>query len=215
MPVGLIGKKCGMTRIFNDDGASIPVTVIEVSPNRVTRIIDKKSDGYDAIQVTAGNKKASKLTQAEAGHFKKVGVEPGRILLEFRLADGEESVNVGQELNVTMFKEGQKVDAIGKTIGKGYAGAIKRWNFSSQRNTHGNSLSHRAPGSIGQCQTPGRVFKGKKMAGRLGNERVTIHNLEVVKILEDKNVILIKGAIPGAIDGDVIIRPAVKERGAK
>lgn len=215
MPVGLVGKKCGMTRIFNDNGASVPVTAVEVLPNVITKKITKESDGYEAIQITTGSKKADKLTKAEAGHFKKCGVEPGRKLLEFRLAEGESAPEAGESLTVTMFEPGQKIDAIGYTKGKGYAGVIKRWNFSSQRMSHGNSLAHRAPGSIGQCQTPGRVFKGKKMAGRLGNERVTIQNLEVVKVLEDKNVLLIKGAIPGAVDGDVIIRPAVKDREAK
>ncbi|MEP1593134.1 MAG: 50S ribosomal protein L3, partial [Halieaceae bacterium] len=165
MTIGLVGRKSGMTRVFTEDGASIPVTVVEVSPNRVTQVKELDSDGYRAIQVTAGNRKATRVSKSAAGQFAKAGVEAGRGFWEFRLGDSDETPEVGSELTVERFEAGQKVDVAGKSKGKGFQGAIKRWNFSMQDATHGNSLSHRAPGSIGQCQTPGRVFKGKKMAG--------------------------------------------------
>ena len=173
MTIGLVGKKAGMTRVFTEDGASVPVTVIEVDPNRVTRVKSVESDGYAAIQVTSGSRKAKHLTKAQAGQFAKAGVEAGRALMEFRLAEGEEIPEVGGEITVSLFEAGQMVDVTGTSKGKGFQGAVKRWNFRTQDMTHGNSLSHRAPGSIGMCQTPGRVFKGKKMAGQMGNARCT------------------------------------------
>ncbi len=209
MAIGLVGRKSGMTRVFTDDGVSIPVTVIEVSPNRVTRVKDSDSDGYRAIQVTAGTRKASRVKKSQAGEFAKAGVEAGRGFWEFRL-EGEEAVELGSELTVAQIEAGQKVDVTGQSKGKGFQGGVKRWNFRTQDATHGNSLSHRAPGSIGQCQTPGRVFKGKKMAGHMGAERVTVQTLEVVRVDAERNLILVKGAVPGAPGGDVIVRPAVK-----
>ncbi len=209
--IGLIGRKVGMTRIFTEDGVSIPVTVIECEPNRVTRVITEESDGYRALQVTTGAKKASRVNKPEAGQFAKAGVDAGRGLWEFRLADGEgEEVNVADELNVDLFNEVKKVDVTGTSKGKGFQGGVKRWNFATQDFTHGNSLSHRAPGSIGQNQSPGKVFKGKKMAGHMGAERVTTQNLDVVRVDVERNLILVKGAVPGATNGDVIIKPAVK-----
>jgi large subunit ribosomal protein L3 len=199
-----------MTRVFTEDGASIPVTVVEVSPNRVTQIKELDTDGYRAIQVTAGNRKASKVSKSEAGHFAKAGVEAGIGLWEFRLGEADEALEVGAELTVERFEVGQKVDVAGRSKGKGFQGGVKRWNFSMQDATHGNSISHRAPGSIGQCQTPGRVFKGKKMAGHMGAENVTTQGLEIVRVDAERNLLLIKGAVPGAPGGDVIVRPAVK-----
>ncbi len=210
MTIGLVGRKSGMTRVFTEDGASIPVTVIEVEPNRVTQVKDSDSDGYRAIQVTAGSRRANRISKSEAGHFAKAGVEAGRGLWEFRLEADAEAPEVGAELTVEAFEAGQKVDVAGKSKGKGFQGAVKRWNFSMQDATHGNSISHRAPGSIGQCQTPGRVFKGKKMAGHMGAENVTTQGLEVVRVDAERNLLLIKGAVPGAPGGDVIVRPAVK-----
>lgn len=212
MTIGLVGRKSGMTRVFTDDGVSIPVTVIEVEPNRVTRVKAEDGEGYRAIQVTAGARKASRISKAEAGHFAKAGVAAGRGLWEFRLSEGEEAPEVGAELTVAAFEAGQKVDVTGRSKGKGFQGGVKRWNFHMQDATHGNSLSHRAPGSIGQCQTPGRVFKGKKMAGHMGAERVTVQTLEVVRVDAERNLILIKGAVPGAPGGDVFVRPAVKAK---
>jgi large subunit ribosomal protein L3 len=191
-----------MTRVFTEDGASIPVTVVEVSPNRVTQIKELETDGYRAIQVTAGNRKASKVSKSEAGHFAKAGVEAGAGLWEFRLGEADEAPEVGAELTVERFEAGQKVDVAGKSKGKGFQGGVKRWNFSMQDATHGNSLSHRAPGSIGQCQTPGRVFKGKKMAGHMGAESVTTQGLEIVRVDAERNLLLIKGAVPGAPGGE-------------
>jgi large subunit ribosomal protein L3 len=199
-----------MTRIFTEDGVSVPVTVVEVSPNRVTQVKDLDSDGYRAIQVTAGSRKASRISKSKAGQFAKAGVEAGTGLWEFRLGDTDEAPEVGANLTVDRFEAGQKVDVAGKSKGKGFQGVIKRWNFSMQDATHGNSLSHRAPGSIGQCQTPGRVWKGKKMSGHMGAVNVTIQGLEVVRVDVDRNLLLIKGAIPGAPGGDVFVRPAVK-----
>jgi large subunit ribosomal protein L3 len=209
MSVGLIGRKAGMTRIFTEDGVSVPVTVIEVDPNRVTQVKTAEKDGYTAIQVTTGSVKANRLTKPEAGHYAKASVEAGRGLWEFRLS-GDEEINVGDSLTVERFEAGQKVDVTGQSKGKGFQGGVKRWNFRTQDATHGNSLSHRAPGSIGQCQTPGRVWKGKKMAGHMGAERVTVQTLEVVRVDAERNLLLIKGAVPGATGGDVIVKPAVK-----
>jgi large subunit ribosomal protein L3 len=198
-----------MTRVFTEEGVSIPVTVVEVEANRVTQVKSLESDGYAAIQVTAGAKKANRVSKPEAGHFAKAGVEAGRGLWEFRLENGEE-FEVGAELTVELFNETKKVDVTGTSKGKGFQGAVKRWNFRTQDMTHGNSLSHRAPGSIGQCQTPGRVFKGKKMAGHMGAERVTTQNLEIVRVDAERNLLLIKGAVPGSTGGNVIVKPAVK-----
>ncbi|KXF80879.1 50S ribosomal protein L3 [Enterovibrio coralii] len=207
--IGLVGRKVGMTRIFTEEGVSIPVTVVEVETNRVTQVRTPEVDGYSAIQVTSGAKKASRVTKPEAGHFAKAGVEAGRGLWEFRLESGEEFA-VGAELNVDLFAEIKKVDVTGTSKGKGFQGAVKRWNFRTQDMTHGNSLSHRAPGSIGQCQTPGRVFKGKKMAGHMGAEQVTTQNLEIVRVDAERKLLLIKGAVPGATGSNVIVKPAVK-----
>ena len=213
MAIGLIGKKAGMTRIFTEDGASIPVTVVEVDPNRVTHIRSAEADGYRAFQVTTGARRASRVTKAMAGHYAKAGTEAGRGLWEFRLADGEgDDIEVGKQIGVDIFEAGQKVDVAGSTIGKGFAGGVKRHNFHMQDATHGNSLSHRAPGSIGQCQTPGRVFKGKRMAGHMGAAKRTMQNLEVVRVDADRNLLLVKGAVPGAKGGNVVVRPAVKAR---
>jgi large subunit ribosomal protein L3 len=200
-----------MTRVFMEDGASLPVTVIEVTPNRVTQIKDIDNDGYRALQVTTGSRRAKLLNKAKAGHFAKAGVDAGRGLWEFRLgADEGTDLEVGSELKVDRFAVGQKLDARGCTIGKGFAGVVKRYNFHMQDATHGNSLSHRAPGSIGQNQTPGRVFKGKKMSGHMGNVMRTAPNLEVVRVDEERNLILLKGAVPGPEGGDVVLSPAVK-----
>ena len=211
MAIGLVGRKVGMTRVFQEDGASVPVTVIEVLANRVTQVKSDDTDGYRALQVTTGEKKASRVTKPLAGHFAKAGTEAGRGLWEFRLANGEgEDYAVGSELTVEVFAEAKKVDVTGTSKGKGFAGTVKRWNFRTQDATHGNSLSHRAPGSIGQNQSPGKVFKGKKMAGQMGNERVTTQSLELVRVDAERNLLLIKGAVPGATGGDVIVKPAVK-----
>ena len=211
MSIGLIGRKVGMTRIFTEDGVSIPVTVIEATPNRVTQLRTELTDGYRALQVTAGDKKANRVNKASAGHFAKAGVEAGRGLWEFRLNENEGGdIEVGSEITVEIFNDTKKVDVAGTSKGKGFAGVIKRWNFSSQRMTHGNSLSHRAPGSIGQNQSPGKVFKGKKMAGQLGNKRITTQSLELVRVDAENNLLLIKGAVPGATGSDVIVKPALK-----
>ncbi|WFF40824.1 50S ribosomal protein L3 [Salinicola endophyticus] len=212
MTIGLVGKKAGMTRVFTEDGASVPVTVIEVEPNRISAVKTVESDGYRAVQVTTGSRKAKHLTKAIAGQYAKAGVEAGRSLMEFRLAESDEAPEVGGSFTVSLFEAGQKVDVTGTSKGKGFQGAVKRWNFRTQDNSHGNSLSHRAPGSIGQCQTPGRVFKGKKMAGQMGNERVTVQSLEVVRVDAERNLLLIKGAVPGAPGCDVVVRSAVKAR---
>lgn len=210
MAIGLVGRKTGMTRVFTNDGVSIPVTVIEVAPNRVTQVKSGDTDGYRAIQVTAGSRKASKVDKAEAGHFAKANVEAGRGLWEFRLDAGVDAPAVGAELTVSEFEVGQKVDVTGVSKGKGYQGTVKRWNFRTQDWTHGNSRSHRVPGSIGQNQSPGRVFKGKKMTGHMGVDQVTVQTLEVVRVDAERNLLLVKGAIPGAAGGDVLVRPAVK-----
>ena len=209
MTIGIVGRKSGMTRIFADDGASIPVTVIECQPNRITQIKTAETDGYSAVQVTAGFRKASRVSRPEAGHFAKANVEAGRGLWEFRV-DSTEGFEVGGQIAADTFEAGQKVDVTGTSKGKGFQGGVKRWNFKMQDATHGNSISHRAPGSIGQNQTPGRVFKGKKMAGHMGSERVTAQNLEVVRVDVERNILLVKGAVPGAPGGDLIVNPAVK-----
>jgi large subunit ribosomal protein L3 len=211
MTIGLIGRKRGMTRVFTEQGDSVPVTVIEVSPNRITQVKTVETDGYSALQVTIGSKRNSLVNKPQAGHYSKAGIEAGEGLWELRLNDEEGSdLETGAELNVEQFETGQKVDVTGTSIGKGFAGGVKRHNFSMQDATHGNSVSHRAPGSIGQCQTPGRVFKGKKMAGHMGDARVTTQNLEVVKVDVERNLLLIKGAVPGAKNGQVTVRPSVK-----
>ena len=211
MTLGLVGRKLGMTRIFTEDGQSVPVTVIEVEANRVTQLKTLETDGYTAVQVTTGVKKASRLTKAEAGHFAKAQIEAGRGLWEFRVNDSEGSdLSVGSELKVDIFADVKKVDVTGVSKGKGFAGTVKRWNFRTQDMTHGNSRSHRVPGSIGQNQSPGKVFKGKKMAGHMGNERVTVQSLDLVRVDVERNLLLVKGAVPGPTNGDVIVLPAVK-----
>ena len=210
MPIGLVGRKCGMTRIFTEIGESIPVTVIEALPNRVAQVKNEDRDGYRAIQVTVGARRRS-IAKPQAGHFEAAKVEPGNGLWEFRLAGAEgDGIALGEELKVDLFQDGQLVDVIGTSKGKGFAGVVKRHNFKTQDATHGNSLAHRAPGSIGQNQTPGRVFKGKKMAGQMGNVRRTSSNLQVVRVDAERNLILVKGAIPGSAGGRVIVRPAIK-----
>lgn len=212
MSIGVVGRKCGMTRVFSDNGASIPVTVIEVEPNRITQIKSAAADGYDAVQVTCGSRRVSRVTKASAGHFAKAGAEAGRGLWEFRVTSAAEldGLELGGVVALDRFAAGQLVDVCGVSKGKGFAGVIKRWNFSAQDATHGNSLSHRAPGSIGQNQSPGRVFKGKKMAGHMGAERVTVQNLEIVRVDAERNLLLVKGAVPGARGGDLIVRSAIK-----
>lgn len=211
MAIGLVGRKCGMTQIFTDEGASIPVTVIEIEPNRVTQVKTKEKDGYSAIQVTSGSCKTTKLTKPLAGHYTSAGVEPGRGLCEFLLDDSNKTAfQVGAEIKVDIFVAGQKVDVRGTTKGKGFAGVVKRHHFATQDATHGNSLSHRAPGSIGQRQSPGRVFKGKRMAGQLGNKQRTIQSQTIVRIDSERNLLLLKGVVPGAPGSSVIILPAVR-----
>ena len=213
MPIGLVGRKAGMTRLFTDAGESVPVTVVAVAPNRVVSLKTQEMDGYRAVQLTSGAVKPRRVSRAQAGHFAKSDVEAGEGLWEFRLSDGEGTELVpGQTLSVTVFEAGQKVDATGTSIGKGYAGVVKRHNFRTQDASHGNSLAHRAPGSIGQNQTPGRVFKGKRMSGHMGDARRTVQNLEVIRVDEGRNIILIKGGIPGPKGGRIIVRPAVKSR---
>ena len=212
MSIGLVGRKCGMSRVFTEDGRSIPVTLIEATPNRVTQIKTVENDGYNAVQVTAGNKRASLVNKAAAGHYAKAKVEAGRGLWEFRVDAGEVGgFNVGGEVKADeVFKVGQLVDVQGVSKGKGFQGTIKRWNFTMGDASHGNSLSHRAPGSIGQRQTPGRVFPGKKMSGHMGNVTRSAMNLEVVQIDTERHLIAVKGAVPGSTGGDVIIRAAAK-----
>ena len=211
MTIGLIGRKAGMTRVFTDAGESIPVTVIEALPNRVTQVKGVESDGYRAVQVTYGSKKPSRLTRGVAGHYAKAKVEPGASLVEFPLADGEGAeLATGAEIKVDIFVKGQIVDVTGTTIGKGFAGTMKRHNFAGGPASHGASVFHRAPGSIGQRQTPGRVFPGKRMSGHMGDLRRTIENLQVVDVDAARNLILIRGAVPGAPGGEVIVRPSVK-----
>ena len=213
MTIGIVGRKAGMMRIIQDDGVTVPVTVIAIEPNRVTQIKTVENDGYRALQVTTGSRRASRVTKPLAGHYAKAGSEAGRGLWEFRLSDNEgDGIEVGSEIKVEIFAPGQKVDVTGTSIGKGFAGVIKRYNFRTQDATHGNSLSHRAPGSIGQNQTPGRVVKGKKMCGHMGNVRRSTQNIEVVRVDAERNLLLVKGAVPGAKGGDVIVSPAVKAR---
>ncbi|MBS0575902.1 MAG: 50S ribosomal protein L3 [Proteobacteria bacterium] len=211
MTIGIVGRKCGMSRVFTDDGRSIPVTLIEASPNRITQVKTVASDGYTAIQVTAGNKRAALVNKPLAGHYAKAKVEAGRGLWEFRVEEGKiGDYQVGGEIKADIFSVGQIVDVQGVSKGKGFQGTIKRWNFTMGDATHGNSLSHRAPGSIGQRQTPGRVFPGKKMAGHMGAETRSAMNLEVVKVDLERGLIAVKGSVPGMPGGDVIVRPAAK-----
>ena len=216
MTMGLVGRKCGMTRVVTEEGESIPVTVIEAQPNRITQVKTGENDGYRALQVSAGSRKASRVSKPQAGHFAQAKVEAGDLITEFRLPESDEAeYEIGSELGVDLFEEGQIVDVIGTSIGKGFAGTVKRHNFRTQDATHGNSLAHRAPGSIGQNQTPGRVFKGKKMSGHMGNVRRTVQNLRVVRVDAERNVLLVRGAVPGHKGGRVIVRPAIKSRGAE
>ncbi len=213
MSIGLIGRKAGMTRVFAEDGASVPVTVIEVAPNRVSQVRTEETDGYRAVQVTAGTRRASRVTKPMAGHFAKAGVEAGDSLHEFRLDNGEGAdLEPGGEIGVGLFTVGQKVDVRGVTKGRGFSGAIRRHHFRGQDSTHGNSLSHRAPGSIGQCQTPGRVFKGKRMAGQHGNVNRCQQNLEIVRVDVDRNLLLVRGGVPGPAGGRLVVLPSVKQK---
>ena len=209
MAIGIVGRKCGMTRVFDENGVSTPVTVIEVTSNRITQVKTKDVDGYQAIQVTTGEAKANRVSRPKAGHFKKAGVEAGRGLWEFR-TDSLDGFEAGGEIKADIFENGQIVDVTGSSKGKGFQGGIKRWNFTMQDATHGNSVSHRSNGSIGQNQSPGKVFKGKKMSGHMGAERSTTQNLQVVRVDAERNILLIKGAVPGSKGGDVVICPAVK-----
>jgi large subunit ribosomal protein L3 len=211
MSLGLVGRKVGMTRIFAEDGASIPVTVLDVSNNRVTQVKTPEIDGYAAIQVSFGKRRASRVSKPLAGHLAKAGVESGHVFKEFRI-DAEQlaTFKAGDQVAATIFAEGQKVDVSGKSIGKGFQGGIKRHNFSSNRATHGNSLSHNAPGSIGMAQDPGRVFPGKRMAGHMGDAQTTMQGLTIVRVDVERQLLLVKGAVPGAKGSDVVVRPAVK-----
>ncbi|BCU06631.1 50S ribosomal protein L3 [Allochromatium tepidum] len=213
MSIGVIGRKAGMTRVFTEAGESIPVTVIEVTPNRVSQVKSEETDGYRAIQVAFGQRRASRVTKPMAGHYAKAGVEAGEVLREFRL-EGEEGADlqVGQEISVSIFEPGQKVDVRGVTKGRGFSGVIRRHHFAGQDRTHGNSLSHRAPGSIGQNQTPGRVWKGKKMAGHLGAANRCQQNLEVVRIDAERNLLLVRGGVPGPTGGRLVVLPSVKQK---
>jgi large subunit ribosomal protein L3 len=211
MSLGLVGRKIGMTRIFTDDGTSLPVTVLDVSNNRVTQIKSASTDGYSAVQVAYGTRRASRVTKAAAGHFAKAGVEAGSVLKEFTATPEQlASLSLGGKVGVDLFQVGQKVDVTGVTIGKGYAGTIKRHHFKSGRASHGNSKSHNVPGSIGMAQDPGRVFPGKRMTGHLGDVQRTVQNLQIVRIDAERQLLLVRGAVPGAPGGDVIVRPAVK-----
>jgi len=216
MTIGVIGRKAGMTRIFGDDGVSVPVTVIEVTPNRIAQVRTAEVDGYSALQVAAGKRRTSRVTKPMAGHYAKAGIEPGDALREFAL-DGDEGADLaeGGELSVSLFEVGQKVDVRGVTKGRGFAGAIRRHNFRSQDATHGNSVSHRAPGSIGQCQTPGRVFKGKRMAGHMGHANRCQQNLEVVRVDAERNPLLVRGGVPGPAGGRLLVVPSVKQKNKK
>ena len=213
MTIGIVGRKRGMTRVFTEEGHSVPVTVIEAQPNRIANLTDVDKNGYRAVQLAWGEKRKNLINKPRAGTLSKSEIDSAEGLTEFRLNDGEgEDLEQGSEIKVDIFEDGQIVDVTGTSIGKGYAGAIKRHNFRHQRNSHGNSISHRAPGSIGQCQTPGRVFKGKKMAGHMGNVRRTCQNLQIVRVDAERNLLLVKGAVPGAKGGKVIVQPAVKAR---
>ncbi|AYH45545.1 50S ribosomal protein L3 [Azoarcus sp. DN11] len=214
MSLGLVGRKVGMTRIFAEDGRSVPVTVLDVANNRVTQVKTPESDGYAAVQVAFGKRRASRVNKALAGHLAKAGVEAGHTLREFTVEPGQlASLKAGDVISVELFAVGQKVDVTGMSIGKGFSGVIKRHNFSSNRASHGNSVSHNAPGSIGMAQDPGRVFPGKRMAGQYGNVTRTTQSLEVVRVDVERQLLLVKGAVPGSKGGDVIVRPAVKARG--
>jgi large subunit ribosomal protein L3 len=213
MTIGVIGRKAGMTRIFTGEGATVPVTVIAVQPNRVSQVKSLERDGYRGVQVTIGSRKASRVVKPMAGHFGKAGIEAGDTLREFRLSDDEgEDLAAGQEITVSIFEPGQRVDVRGVSKGRGFAGGIKRHNFRSQDTTHGNSISHRAPGSIGQCQTPGRVFKGKRMAGQMGNVNRCQQNLEIMRVDTERNLLLIKGGVPGPNGGRLMVTPSVKQK---
>ena len=213
MTIGVIGRKAGMTRIFTEEGVTVPVTVIEVAPNRVTQVKSGEIDGYRAVQVASGSRKSSRVNKPMAGHYGKAGVEAGDSLREFRLGDGEgEDLQAGAEITVSIFEAGQKVDVRGVTKGRGFAGGIRRHNFRGQDSTHGNSISHRAPGSIGQCQTPGRVFKGKRMAGQMGNVNRVQQNLEVVRVDAERNLLLVRGGVPGPAGGRLMVLPSVKQK---
>lgn len=215
MSLGLVGRKVGMTRIFTDDGSTVPVTVLDVSNNRVTQIKTPETDGYASVQVAFGKRRASRVIKPAAGHLAKAGVEAGTVLKEFRVeADQLASFKPGDVVSVTIFAVGQKVDVTGTSIGKGFAGAIKRHHFSSNRASHGNSISHNSPGSIGMAQDPGRVFPGKRMSGHLGDVTRTQQSLEVVRVDEARGLLLVKGAVPGAKGGDVVVHPAVKAKTA-
>lgn len=214
MAIGLVGRKVGMTRVFTEAGASIQVTVIEATPNRISQIKTLEREGYGAVQVTTGERRPSRVTKPLKGHFAKAGIEPGRSLREFRLEAGEgANMDTAHELKVDLFEVGQKVDVTGITRGRGFAGVVRRYGFGGGGATHGNSLSHRSAGSIGQCQTPGRVFKGKKMAGQMGNVQRTVQNLELVRVDEERHLLLIRGAVPGAPGGNVVVKPTVKGSG--
>jgi len=216
MAIGIVGRKRGMTRIFTEEGAAVPVTVIEATPNRITQLKSADVDGYWAVQVTTGARRRSRVSKPLAGHFAKAGVDAGRGLWEFRLSEADrESLDVGAEIKVDAFEAGQRVDVRGLSKGKGFAGGVKRHNFAMQDATHGNSKSHRAPGSIGQNQSPGRVFKGKKMAGQMGNKRRTQPNVEIVRVDLERNLLLVKGAVPGATGTDVVVQPTVKAAGGR
>ena len=211
MTLGLVGRKVGMTRVFDENGASVPVTVLDMSANRVTQLKSEATDGYTAVQVTFGQKKANRVSKAQAGHFAKAGVEAGRGLVEFAVsAEKLAELSAGAEINVGMFAAGQLIDVTGTSKGKGFSGTIKRHNFGSQRASHGNSRSHRVPGSTGMAQDPGRVFRGKRMAGQYGNVKSTIQNLEIVRVDTERQLLLVKGAVPGAVNSDVVVRPSVK-----
>lgn len=213
MAIGLVGRKQGMTRVFTEEGLSVPVSVVEVADNRISQLKSIENDGYVAVQVTYGEKKPSRVDKAQSGHFAKAGVAAGQKPVEFRIEGAEgEGLELGGAIKVDIFKDGQSVDVSGVSKGKGFAGAVKRWGFAMQDATHGNSISHRAPGSIGMCQTPGRVFKGKKMAGHMGSRNVTVQSLEIVKVDSERNLLLIKGAIPGATGSEVVVSPSVKAR---
>lgn len=214
MTLGLVGRKVGMTRVFTEQGASVPVTVLDMSANRVTQVKSEATDGYTAVQVTFGQKKANRVNKPKAGHFAKAGVEAGRGLHEFALSEEKAAaLNAGDSITVAIFEAGQLVDVTGTSKGKGFSGTIKRHNFGAQRTSHGNSRSHRVPGSIGMAQDPGRVFPGKRMAGQYGNTKSTVQHLEIVRVDVERNLLLVKGAVPGAINGNVVVRPSVKKAG--
>ncbi len=211
MAIGVIGRKAGMTRIFTEDGSAVPVTVVRVEPNRITQIKQPERDGYSALQLTTGTRRANRVTRPESGHFAGAGVEPGRGLWEFRApAETASAYEVGGELDVTQFEAGQRVDVIGTSKGRGFQGTVKRHNFNTQDNSHGNSLAHRVPGSIGQMQDPGHVWKGKRMPGHMGNARRTAQNLEVVRVDAERGLLLLRGAVPGSKNGDLMVKPTVK-----